>query len=193
MKKFLCALLVLMMGISAMAVAEFVPSKTTSDMTTVAVVTETGVVVEDLKVVPVAVESEEHKEKVEVCNTEVQKLAQAENVVAYFGEVKDKEGNVIDIHEILESETANVFEFCPLVVEGYEPEMGKIAMTMQFSTPYEVDAAVIVVIGFVAEDGTIAWTAYEAVVTEEGIQIEFDAETMVAIQEGTALMAVISK
>lgn len=70
---------------------------------------------------------------------------------------------------------------------------------MQFSTPYEKDEKVIVLIGLAKEnqDGvqSIEWTAYEGIgVEEQGcIQVELDPEIILAIQNGTALLAIVSK
>ena len=194
MKKLVCMLLVLMMALSAVAMAtEFVPSKTTGDLTQFTIKTENAAAPVTFAIRPVAVSEVEHAEKVEACNNEVKKLAAAENVVEYFGEVKTAAGEAINLKEILDVETVNVFEFCPFVVEDYEAEMGNVAMTMQFSTPYAVDEVVVILIGLVAEDGTVEWIAFEGIGTEEGVAVEFDAETLVAIQEGTALMAVVSR
>ena len=71
------------------------------------------------------------------------------------------------------------------------------------ATPYEVDEKVAVMIGMVTEnaDGTntVSWKAFEGVgiapESEEavaGIQTELDPETVLAIQEGVALLAIVS-
>ena len=193
MKKFVCMLLVLMVALSAMAMAEFVPSKTTGDLTQVTVEAEDPTAYEGLMVAAVVTEAVEYEKKIEICNSEIEKLSAAENVVAYFGEVKNASGEVVDILEMLNVEAVNVYEFCPIVASGYTAEMGNVTLAMQFATPYEVDEAVIVLIGLVAEDETVAWTAYEGVVTEDGVKVEFDAEMLLAIQEGDALLAVVSK
>ena len=212
MKKFVCMLLVLMVSLCAAAMAtEYVPSKTTGDMIQFTIKTESPAVAaaENLVIRPVVsaevpaeiaadpVAAEKYQEKVEICNTEVKKLAEtiteSKSVVEYFGEVKTASGETISIQEVLGTEAVNVFEFCPFVVEGYEADLGAVAMTMQFATTYAVDEEIIIMIGLVAEDGTIEWFAFEAIGTEEGVEVEFDAETLIAIQEGTALMAVVSK
>lgn len=69
---------------------------------------------------------------------------------------------------------------------------------MLFSTPYEVGEKVAVMIGLVFENN-VAWTAFEGVgiaaaqVEAAGsIQVMLNAETVAAIQNGTALVAIVS-
>ena len=115
----------------------------------------------------------------------------------YFGTVTDSEGNEINLTEILGADALNVYEFLPLVVDGYDPAYGNVTATMEFSTPYEEGERVVVLVGLVtvAEDGTeaMAWTALPGLGTSNGgIEVEFTPEIMVQIQEGTAMMTVVS-
>ena len=94
---------------------------------------------------------------------------------AYFGELKDFEGNTIVLPDaILPEETAdpdateapaepgateepaeaeidrlNIFEFMPIIAVGYEDEFGNVTLKMLFSTPYEKDEKVVAMIGLV--------------------------------------------
>ena len=125
------------------------------------------------------------------------KLAQSASVAEYFGTVTDSEGNEINLTEILGADALNVYEFLPLVVDGYDPAYGNVTATMEFSTPYEEGEQVVVLVGLVtvAEDGTeaMAWTALPGLGTSNGgIEVEFTPEIMVQIQEGTAMMTVVS-
>ena len=94
---------------------------------------------------------------------------------AYFGELKDFEGNTIVLPDaILPEESAdpdateapaepgateepaeaeidrlNIFEFMPIIAVGYEDEFGNVTLKMLFSTPYEKDEKVVAMIGLV--------------------------------------------
>lgn len=196
MKKFICLLFALVLCLSV-AMAESVPSKTTSDMTEVKDVVAENLPADSNFAVSIPVE----EEVVAVANTEVTKLVEAaktSDVTTYFGTVTDSKGNEVKLTELLETETVNVFEFMPIEVKEYVEEYGSVNVTLTFSTPYAKDEKVVVLLGLVTvnEDGTqtVAWTAYEGLVVEEGaIQVEFDPETLKMIQDGTALIAIVSK
>ena len=196
MKKFICLLFALVLCLSV-AMAESVPSKTTSDMTEVKDVVAENLPADAGFTVTIPVE----EEVVAVANTEVSKLVEAAktaDVTTYFGTVTDSKGNEVVLTELLETETVNVFEFMPIEVKEYVEEYGSVNVTLTFSTPYAKDEKVVVLLGLVTvnEDGTqtVAWTAYEGVVVDEGaIQVEFDPETLKMIQDGTALIAIVSK
>ena len=205
MKQFVSLLVVLVLCLSAVAFAESVPSKTTGDLTKFEVECENMPADSGFFIRPVVTDEEEYQEKVEICQNEIVKLAESENVVEYFGEVKNAEGEVVDIAALLESDTLNVFEFCPAIAGEYDETYGNVNIKMLFSTPYEKDEKVIVLVGLVTEeeDGTqtVEWIAYEGVgieiedaeVEEQGcIQVELDPEIIQAIQDGTALLAVVS-
>lgn len=204
MKKFACLLFAMMLCLSCALAEEFVPSKTTGDLTNFEVAGENIPADATLVVAPVTSDSVEYAERIETCQAEITKLASEEvAVVDYFADVKDAEGNEVSLTEMLETETLNVYEFCPFIVENYEEEYGKVNVTMLFSTPYEAGQKVIVLIGLVSVvDGvqTVEWTAYEGVgiatdaVEEQGcIEVELDPEIMKAVQSGVALLAVVSK
>ncbi len=194
MKKLIAILMSLMLILSV-ASAEAVLSKTTTDMTEVK-----DVVVENLPADSTfSIAVVDHEEA--VANTEIAKLVEAvktADVATYFGEVTDTQGNAVSLTEVLGTETLNVHELMPIEVNDYEETYGKVNMTFTVSTPYAKDEQIIVLLGLVTveADGTqtVAWTAYEAVIVEEGaIQVEFEPETLKLIQEGTALIAIVSK
>ncbi len=87
-----------------------------------------------------------------------------------------------------------VAEFLPLTVANYEETAGNVIVSFQLATPYAAGETVIVLVGIVAEDGAVEWTAFEAVGTgvNGAIEVEFTPEVLLAIQNGTALMAVVS-
>ena len=124
------------------------------------------------------------------------KLAAAESVEAYFGEE-------LDLKSIVGADELNVFEYVPIIAGGYDIAYGTVTTKIWLATPYEVDEKVAVMIGMVTEnaDGTntVSWKAFEGVgiapESEEavaGIQTELDPETVLAIQEGVALLAIVS-
>lgn len=200
MKKMVCVVLALLLCLNAAALAEFVPSKTTEDLTQIVVVAEH--VPEDVNVFiePVPEEDPDYEEAVTVCQTEISKLADVP-VADYFGEVKDATGNSVEISAILETEEPKVYELIPVIAGNYDESYGTVTATMYLSTPYEVSQKLVVMIGYVqfAEDGTwnVEWFAYEGKVVADdkgvGIQVELDAETMLAIQNGKTILAVVSQ
>lgn len=206
MKKFTCLVIALMLCLTATAFAESVPSRMTGDMTSIEVAAENMPADSGFFIQPVPADDPVYQEKIVVCNAEIEKLAGSSSVETYFGEIKDNEGNIVSLKDVLGTDTLNVFEFCPLIAGEYEEAYGKVTAKMLFSTPYEKDEKVIVMIGLVTVDvngnQSIQWTAYEGIglgavegATEEmgGIQVELDSEIVKAIEEGTALLAVVSK
>lgn len=192
MKKFACLLFALVLCVtSIVTLAESVPSKTTADLTSVDVAAENLPEKSAFSVLLVTDDETEYQKLLDIKNAEVTKLTAAERVEAYFGEG-------IDLKAIVGAEQLNVNEFMPIVISGYEEAYGKVTLTMLFSTPYEAGEKVAVMIGLVTEN-TITWKAFEGVgvagvqVEAAGsIQVELDAETILAIQNGTALLAIVS-
>ena len=80
-------------------------------------------------------------------------------------------------------------------------EYGAVTATMVFSTPYEEGQQVAVLVGIVTEnaDGTqsVAWQVFDGVGTSvaegSGIEVTFTPEILEQVQNGTALMAVVSR
>lgn len=210
MKKIVCLTLALLLCLSAVALAEeAVPSKNTSDMVVVEVdpALNTNVPADSgFVVIPVLEEDEaqaaEYADNIALCREEIVKLMEsaaggtdASGVEAYFGEVRDSEGNVVVLSEALSAPALNVFEFMPLVAANYDEAYGNVTLTFQFKTPYAQDEPVLVLIGLRnAETGEMEWTVFEGIgVGEEGaVQVEFTPEILKAIQEDNALLAVVS-
>lgn len=129
--------------------------------------------------------------------------------VVKLGIITDMDGNEVNIKEILglaPDEEPQVFEFCPAIAGGFQEDCGKVTASMLFPTPYEEGETVVVMIGIVTtlKDGSqvIVWKAFEGVgmgAVEDAeetygcIKVEFPPEIVNAIQNETALMAVISK
>ena len=210
MKKMICLVLALLLCLSATALAEeSVPSKNTSDMVFVEIdpALNPGIPADSgFMVIPVLEEDEAHLEAYPehnaLCQAEIAKLAEAavsgtdaSGVEAYFGEVHDSEGNVVVLSEMLSAQALNVFEFMPVVVANYDAAYENAVLTFQFKTPYAQDEPVLVLIGIQnAGSEEMEWMAFEGVgVGEEGkVQVEFTPEILRAIQDGNALLAVVS-
>lgn len=212
MKKFVCLVVALLLCLSVSAVAEnSVPSKTTEDLTRFDVVAENqpgdpGIYLIPVNEVTVGDTIENYQERIDICQVEIEKLAAAETIESYFGEVVDKDGNVVVLSEALGTTELNVFEFSPAVAGGFKEDCGKVTATMLFPTVYEQDEQVLVLIGIVTvhEDNTqtVAWHVFEGVGqgAAEGmeevygaVKVELAPEIVTAIQNGMALLAVVSK
>ena len=192
MKKLLCLVLALLC-IASFALADSVPSKSTADMVSVQV--QGNIPADSGFVLTPVVDSITYQVAVEACQNQIEKLAASASVEAYFGEVKDGDGNVISLKEILGTDTLNVNEFMPVVVENYEESYGDVTATFQFSTPYAQGEEVLVLVGVInALTGEVEWVALAGVGTADGgIEVTFTAAILSAIQSNTAMLAVVSK
>ena len=209
MKKIVCLVLAALLCLSMAALAEeAVPSKNTSDMVSVEIdpalnpnlPADSGFVAfpvleED------ATQAEEYAESIALCQEEIVRLmaaaggTDASGVEAYFGTVRDSEGNEVALSEALQAQMLDVFEFMPLVVQNNDEAYGDVTLTIQFKTPYEEGEPVLVLIG-IRNAGTEAmeWTAFEGAGAGEAgaVQVTFTPEILTAIQENVALLAVVS-
>ena len=215
MKKIVCLVLMLALCLSTAAMAEDVPSKTTTDLTRFDVVAENQPGDPDIYLLPVNEVTvgemlTDYQAHIDVCQVEIEKLALSESVEAYFAGVTDSEGNPVDLRALLgleaDTDLLNVFEFCPAIAGGFEEDCGKVSATMLFSTPYEKDEKVLVLIGIVTlhedETQTVAWQAFEGIgqgavegqdETYGSVLVELTPEIVKAIQEELALLAVVSR
>lgn len=209
MKKIVCLVLAALLCLSMAALAEeAVPSKNTSDMVSVEIdpalnpnLPENSGFVAFPVLEEDATQAEEYAESIALCQEEIVRLmaaaggTDASGVEAYFGTVRDSEGNEVALSEALQAQMLDVFEFMPLVVQNCDEAYGDVTLTIQFKTPYEEGEPVLVLIG-IRNAGTEAmeWTAFEgAGVGEAGaVQVTFTPEILTAIQENVALLAVVS-
>ncbi len=202
MKKLLCLMVALLMCLSVSAVAEGVPSKTTDDLTHGEV--EGGNIPADSAffIRPMTEKDSGYPERKAICDIEIAKMAAEKDKADYFADAKNSEGAPVSVKKMLDAETIDVNEFCPLIAGNYEESYGKVTAKMQFATPYEKDEKVVVLIGIVTleKDGqTVAWTAYEGVglgaedSMPGGIRVELNPEIILAVQDGIALIAIASK
>ena len=67
-----------------------------------------------------------------------------------------------------------------------------MTVNMQFATAYEEGQKVLVLIGLISEE-SIAWKAFDGESVNGGVQVELPEEIIMQIQNGKALMAVVSK
>lgn len=218
MKKIACLVLALALCFTTVAlaesVAESVPSKSVSDLTRFEVIAENqpndpGIYLLPVNEVTVGEALPDYQERIDIYQVEIETLAAAESIESYFANATDAEGNPVDLRAMLGLDAdavLNVFEFCPVIAGGFQEDCGKVTATMLFSTPYEQDEKVIVMIGIVTihedETQTVAWQAFEGVglgaveaqeETHSAIRVELSPEIVKAIQEEIALLAVISK
>lgn len=200
MKKLLSVLLVLTLCVAALAaVAEdasnYVPSKTTGDMTVITVTAENLPAGASFAMTTKSAEDMTEAEQT-VIATQLEKLKAADSVEKYFAGAVDAEGKTVDLKKLVGSDKLNVYEFALVSAEGYKTEYGTVKMTMQFSTPYEKGSKVAVLVGILAKNGKdVTWTAFEGEVVDNNgsIETELDPDTVEAIQNGTALLAIVSK
>ena len=197
MKKFACMMLVLLLCLTSVAaLAEYTPSKKAADLTKVEVTAENLPANSGFFIRIVNEDETEYRKQLDICKEEVTKLAAASSVDTYFG-------TDVDLKAIVAAKQLNVFEFKPVIAGGYDAAYGTVTAKMLFSTPYEVGEKVAVLIGLVTENAggsiVVDWKAFEGVgvaadqVEAAGsIQVELDAETVLAIQNGIALLAVVS-
>ena len=216
MKKIVALMLALMLCLSMTAMAE-VPSKTASDAVDVIAVTENepeaGAPALDVKLVSDLDMTEEELAQYEalekIADAEVEKIKEAESVEAYFADAKDAEGNAADLKSIVgtDGELA-VYELYGLVASNYDAELGKVTACLQLPTPYAEGEKVAVMIGLINkgenDEYTVDWTALpgtveniesttEGVETVSAVKVEIEPELMTAIQNGDAIVAVVSK
>ncbi len=209
MKKIVCLVLAALLCLSMAALAEeAVPSKNTSDMVSVEIdpalnpnLPENSGFVAFPVLEEDATQAEEYAESIALCQEEIVRLmaaaggTDASGVEAYFGTVRDSEGNEVALSEALQAQMLDVFEFMPLVVQNNDEAYGDVTLTIQFKTPYEEGEPVLVLIGIRnAETEAMEWTAFEGAGAGEAgaVQVTFTPEILTAIQENVALLAVVS-
>ena len=135
------------------------------------------------------------------CKSELGKLSSS-NVLTYFGEIKDASGSAAKLGDFVESNDPKVFEFCPVVAEGYKDEYKNVTASLLFPTPYEVGERVAVMVGLIKGDA-IEWTVFEGIGAQRenpnvenigGIEAVFTPEVIKSIEaDNGALLAIVSK
>lgn len=182
MKKVVCLLLALVLcfSIAALAVNVPAPSKMVSDMV--------GYGAEGFLVTVGNLDAQK------AGTIELAKIRAAESLKSYFGTVKDANGDVVSLESMTLSELQSIF------VSGYDASMGDAKVTMKFPTPYEKGEQVLVLVGIVETNARggqdVEWTSFEGVGTgdsDSSIEVTLDAKTLLAVQEGVALVAVLIK
>lgn len=212
MKKLVCLLLALALCISVSAMAETSPSKTTADLMRFDVIAENQPGDPNLYLIPineVTVESglPAHIDHLNILARELAKLSDL-GIDSYFADATDGVGHSVNLRKMMgldEGAGLNVFEFCEVIAGGFERDCGKVTATMLFPTPYEKGEKVDVLIGIVTllenDAYTVTWHAFKGVgvgavygmETHGSIRAEFTPEIVWEIENGIALLAVISE
>ena len=205
MRKTLALVLALMLCMSATAMAEFVPSKTTGSMTNFTATAENLPEGASFTLGTLLLEGEltpEQEKLLASCESQLAALSKSESVAAYFGAVVNANGEPVSLSDLLGTSELKVYEFCPIVADSFDLSYGNVTAQLLFSTPYEAGEEVAVLVGIIAEDETVAWTAFDGVVKEAVeqddasygcIEVVFTPEIIAAIQENPAILAVVSK
>lgn len=210
MKKMFAIVLALLLCMTSFAIAETAPSITMGALPIIHEwITENEAGpdfwVKLLNQLQDTMAEDEYNAYLDILQVEIDKLAAAESVEAYFGPLTDDTGAEIKLTEKLGTDEVKVHEMHVVLAAGYAEEYGPVTARCLFATPYEENEQVVVMFGIVTanEDGTqsVAWKAYDGIasvasasVEEAGqIQVVLNPEMMLAIQNGTALLAVVSK
>lgn len=195
MKKLICLAIAMVFCFTAVAMAEYEPSKSTADMAAVITFRPTnGVEVKN----DFEVTLQGGELQVALCDEIVAKLAKAEEegkLAEFYSDLKDKSGADVSLEEMLGTDSIAVNEVVPLVCENYDDAYETMKVSFAFSTPYEEDQTVIVVVLIPdPETGALKKIALKGVGnSEKGIDVEFPPEVLKAIENGTATMTIINK
>lgn len=202
MKKFACVLASMLLALSAVgAMADAVPSKTTTDVTQVKTV---EAVKEDGTVEAVTGWDIEVAEDAAPVTEEIAKIYQevfvnGKTAVAYFP-AETQEAIAALLPEGVNASKLMMNEFITLEIVGKMETATDVKITFTFTTKYEMDQNVVVVIGLY--DGTrdangqynVEWVALDAEVLENGdIAVVFPAELVEQMNDAAAVaMAVLN-
>ena len=202
MKKFVCVLASMLLALSAAgAMADAVPSKTTTDVTQVKTV---EAVKEDGTVEAVTGWDIEVAEDAAPVTEEIAKIYQevfvnGKTAVAYFP-AETQEAIAALLPEGVNASKLMMNEFITLQIVGQMETATDVKVTFTFTTKYEMDQNVVVVIGLY--DGTrdangqynVEWVALDAEVLENGdIAVVFPAELVEQMNDAAAVaMAVLN-
>ena len=189
MKRLLSMILVLMLCLAAAAMAA--PSKTTEDLITITILVPQA---DGFFLRPIEPADAGYEARMKTCNEEIEKLKAAASPAAYFGDVKDKNGNPVDLAAALGTEAINVNEFTAVIAGGYEESMGDVTVNIKLPTSYAAGSTVGVLFGTVVPEG-VNWVCYAGTAQDDGsITVEgISPETVLNVQNGEALLAIASK
>lgn len=183
------------------ASAETIPSVAIGDMTHIEVEVENPQDV-GFYMRTIAEDETEHAAHWDAFRIEMANMAAAESLQSCFKDARDMQGLPFDAAVFLEAETLYCHEFTPITAGNYMNEMGLVTARFLFPTPYEKGEQVVVMIGLVSVDENgaqaVEWIAHPGTAVEaadQSIRIEavLAPETVLGIQEGVALLAVLSR
>ena len=195
MKKILsmALALVLVLSVSAGALADVVPSVRLSDLVSVEISAEN--LPEGVEIV---FETSSSPEEIAFAKDQLaglliyltEKIGKIED---FFGLVIMPDGRVTTLQKLLSSDEINLDEFLPIHVENYDPSYGYVTARFQFLTPYSPEDEVIVLIGIV-EGNRVIWYGFNANGLENGaLEVLFNPDILMMIQNNMSLLAVLSK
>lgn len=202
MKKVMVSLVSMVMCLTmSAAMAEYTPSKTKDDLTHIDVQTKNVEARAEFFIRPVKENEPAYKELWDACQTEVEKMVQSGALEDYFGAIVNTDGAAVDLKKELGVKELHVYEMYPIIAGGYDEAFGAVKTEMHFPTSYNLNKKVKALIGLVTVNAdhtqSVQWVAYDAAYEEsasgEGhLAVEFEPETILAIQNGMALLAIVS-
>ena len=202
MKKFACVLASMLLALSAAgAMADAVPSKTTTDVTqvkAVEAVQEDGTV-EAVTGWDIVVAEDAAPVAEEIAKIYQEVFVNGKTAAAYFP-AETQEAIAALLPEGVNASKLTMNEFITLEIVGQMETATDVKITFTFTTKYEMDQNVVVVIGLY--DGTrdanghynVEWVALDAEVLENGdIAVVFPAELVEQMNDAAAVaMAVLN-
>ncbi len=183
------------------ASAETIPSVTIGDLTQIEFDVENP---QDVGFyLRIVAESEvEYAAHWDACRIEIANISAAESLQGYFKNARDAQGTPFDAAAFLDAQNLYCHEFTPVIAGNYTDELGLVTARFLFPTPYEKGEQVVVMIGLVSvdEEGgqAVQWIAHPGTAVEAAdqsirIEVVFEPETVMGIQEGIALLAILSR
>ncbi|MBQ7845883.1 MAG: hypothetical protein IJ392_06995 [Clostridia bacterium] len=181
--------------------AKTIPSVTIGDMTQVDVDVENPQDV-GFYLRTVAESEVEYAAHWDACRSEIANISAAESLQSYFKNAKDVQGLPFEVAAFLDAENLYCHELTPVIAGNYTDELGLVTARFLFPTPYEKGEQVVVMIGLISTDENgaqvVQWIAHPGSAVEaadQSIRIEtvLAPETVMDIQKGIALLAVLSR
>lgn len=191
MKKWMSILVAALLVFSMTAYAA-VPSKTTTNATTVVTV-ESATGIEVAPEFSIAV-----TEDAEAVTAEITKIftfvTEGNAAIAYFPvEVAEKIAEKIN-DVTIPLATLEINEFVTIDETAYTESYGDMKVAFSFTTVYETSQKLAALVGIYTEDGTVEWVVVDAAANEDGtVAVTFPADVMQKIQGAASVsLAIVS-